>query len=335
MKNVKVSIIVPVYNAEKYLEQCMDSLISQTLEETEIILTDDGSTDSTPAILKRYKDKFPDKITVLRTENKGVSSARNTALKIAAGEYIQFVDADDYISQDMSRKLYEAAKEQECDIVICDRFDVYEKDGVTEERRGENPHKLDMTGESFTPCAGGEAYINISPYPWDKLIKRELIKDLEFPEGIRFEDLVYVYTACALAKKAVWVKEPLYYYRKNVGFLAGFSKETGDILKALQKLKDNLEQNGINGLERELEFIFIRHILLRYRVLMAPKNKGCIKEKLAFISESWDFLKEHYPCWKKNYYYNNCFKEGREMHADLFICKAMVKAAVLYYEFFK
>lgn len=335
MKNIKVSIIVPVYNAEKYLEQCLESLLAQTLPETEIILTDDGSTDGSAAILKTYEEQFSDKLTVIYTENKGVSSARNTALKLAKGEYVQFVDADDYISPYMCQRLYEAAKKHECDIVICDRFDVYEKDGATEERSGENPHRLGVDGRSFIPCEDGETYINISPYPWDKLIKRELAKDLEFPEGMRFEDLVYIYSACALAKKVVWVDEPLYYYRKNVGFLAGFSKETSDILKALQKLKENTERYGIKGLERELEFIFIRHILLRYRVLMAPDNKGHIKEKFAFISESWDFLRRHYPGWKKNYYYNNCFKEGRDMHADLFVCKAAVKAAVLYYEAFK
>lgn len=335
MKKIKISIIVPVYNAEKYLEQCLDSLFAQTLAEIEIIIVDDGSTDGSSAILKRYEEKFPDKLTVFCTDNKGVSSARNTALKYAQGEYIQFVDADDYISPDTCDRLYQAAKANDCDIVICDRYDVYERDGSSEERSGENPHRLNMTGAGFVPCEGGEAYVNISPYPWDKLIRRELVKKIEFPEGLRFEDLVYVYTACALAKKAVWVDEPLYYYRKNVGFLSGFSKDTWDILKALLQLKENFEQLGISGLDKELEFIFIRHIILRYRVLMAKNNKGHIKDKLSFISESWDFLKRHYPDWKKNYYYNNCFPERKEMHADLFVCKAAVKAAILYYEFFK
>ena len=118
LNNIKVSIIVPVYNSEKYLQTLINSLIAQTLKEIEIIVIDDGSTDSSGKILDDYQSEL-EKIKVIHKQNAGVSAARNTGLEVASGEYIGFVDSDDWIEKDMYEKLYNTAKLKNCNVVIC------------------------------------------------------------------------------------------------------------------------------------------------------------------------------------------------------------------------
>jgi glycosyltransferase involved in cell wall biosynthesis len=122
---IKISVIVPIYNMEKYLEKCLDSLLSQTLEEIEIICVDDGSKDASPEILKRYAEKSA-KIISLRKENGGLSDARNYGLPYATGEYIGYLDSDDFVDTDMYEIMYNKAKEQGSDIVECNLHHTYQ-----------------------------------------------------------------------------------------------------------------------------------------------------------------------------------------------------------------
>ena len=116
--NVKVSVIIPVYNCEKYIEECIESLINQTLQECEFIFVNDGSKDKSEEIIKKYADK-DERITLINQKNSGVSVARNIGIKKAVGEYIGFVDADDYVESDYYEKLYNTAKNNNCSIVVC------------------------------------------------------------------------------------------------------------------------------------------------------------------------------------------------------------------------
>ena len=120
----KVSIIVPVYNVEKYIEKCLNSLVNQTLEDIEIILVNDGSTDKSQTIIEQYQKKYPDVIKAYSTKNGGAAKARNYALEHVTGEYIGFVDSDDYISEEMYEKLYNQAKKENADIVCCNYYRV-------------------------------------------------------------------------------------------------------------------------------------------------------------------------------------------------------------------
>ena len=113
---VKVSIIIPAYNTEKYIDNCLQSLVNQTLKEMEIIIVDDGSKDNTLELLRGYEAKFPEKIKVFTKENGGQASARNLALEHVTGEYVGFVDSDDWVSLDMYEKMYQKAKETDADI---------------------------------------------------------------------------------------------------------------------------------------------------------------------------------------------------------------------------
>ena len=122
---MKVSVIIPVYNTEEYLAQCLNSLVRQTLDDIEILVVDDGSTDGSLKIAKEFEAANPSKIRVLAKENGGQASARNMALKHATGEYLGFVDSDDWVDTAMYQQMYDVAVREDADIVICDMEDHY------------------------------------------------------------------------------------------------------------------------------------------------------------------------------------------------------------------
>ena len=125
-RNVKISVIVPVYNVERYLSACMDSLVNQTMEDIEIIAVNDGSPDNSLAILEDYQERYPQKVQVLSIENHGVSYARNYGADHASGEYLLFVDSDDYVDVRMCELMYRKAKKDHNDVVICNKNSLYE-----------------------------------------------------------------------------------------------------------------------------------------------------------------------------------------------------------------
>ena len=119
MNNIKVSIVAAVYNLEKYLPRCLDALVNQTLQEIEILCVDDGSTDSAPQIIDEYAKKYPEKVKAFHKENGGEFTTRNYGLERATGEYVTFVDTDDWVESDWAEKLYNAAKENDADLAVC------------------------------------------------------------------------------------------------------------------------------------------------------------------------------------------------------------------------
>ncbi len=304
-EHLHVSIIMPVYNVERYLRQCLDSLFSQTLKEIEIIAVNDGSTDNCLQILEEYQRKHPQIMSVYTTENRGVSHARNYGMKYAKGEYILFVDSDDYIESDMCEKLYTKAATDKNDLVICTRYNVYEDMRSGFIRR--DLIKLGHINSNFNLYDNQYELAHILPFPWDKLFKRELLIGMEFPENMRFEDLVFVYKVVVKAKNIGIVNEPLYNYRKTTqgGFLNTFSRQTLDIIKAFELVFDYMEKNNyMDHYHDELEFICARHFLYRYITLFKNENrgKGKLDIKLEIINKTQDFLDSRLPNWRTNHY---------------------------------
>ena len=210
----KVSIIIPVYNVEKYLSPCLDSLISQTLDEIEIVAVNDGSTDGSLQILEAYQQRYPQKVFVYSTENHGVSHARNYGFFKSRGEYVWFVDSDDYVEPDACRLLYEKATTDHNDLVL---FRYYNVDEATGQRK---EYINSCYNQNFTVAQKPYELPAVSPYPWIKFIHRNLFEGLHFPEGIRFEDLPVAYLLAAKARSIGYIDECFYNYRKNVGFLS-------------------------------------------------------------------------------------------------------------------
>ena len=179
---IKLSIIVPVYNSGEYISRCLDSLVNQTLDDIEIIVVNDGSTDNSLEILQEY---VSEKVKIITQKNSGVAVARNTGLKNAKGKYIAYVDSDDWIELDMFEKMYNKAIENDFDIVMCDFWyiDSFKKwNGIITNRN-----------DILTVNDKKKFMINMFPVIWNKIYKREKVGKVKFKAGVWAEDVEYLY----------------------------------------------------------------------------------------------------------------------------------------------
>ena len=268
---IKVSIIIPVYNVEKYLEECLESVINQTLKEIEIICIDDGSTDKSPKILEEFSKK-DSRIHIISKENEGQAIARNIGIKEAIGEYIGFIDSDDIIDKNMFKKLYENAHNNSLDIIMCK---------ITTFDETNNKINEDDWYYSLKCFNGFEKKIfnhidtqkftdEISVTPVNKLYKRDFLMEnnLFFPENLIFEDEVFFYDMYLSAKRISIYNENLYYYRINrLGSTVSLNteKDFTDIIKVFQKIRKILEKNDLLKLyKKQVYNKFFHKILSRY-----------------------------------------------------------------------
>ena len=218
----KVSVIVPVYNAEKYLKKCLQSLVEQTLSDIEIICINDGSTDNSLSIIEQFA-KSDSRIKIITTQNRGQSQARNKGLEIAKGEYTGFLDSDDYADTTMFEKLYTAAKQNDSDVVMCGVYILNEKTGAI---TSNDPYfglkifeEQKDTGVFFNGVFSYEQcrdfLFRICVVPWNKLIKTDFLKknSIKFAEGLSFEDNIFSLELLLNAGRISLVNEPLPYYR--------------------------------------------------------------------------------------------------------------------------
>lgn len=206
--NPKISIIVPVYKVEKYLNKCIESILNQTFKDFELILVDDGSPDKCGQICDEYAKK-DNRVIVIHKENGGQATARNVALDIARGDYIGFVDSDDWIDCDMYELLYGLCIDNNCDISNCSSR-IYFKDKT----RVNGGHKLVVhnTQESMEVLLKGDLYDECL---WTKLIKRTLLEDIRIPVGIAYEDTAFMYRVVDKAKRVCCIGEAKYNYIKR------------------------------------------------------------------------------------------------------------------------
>ena len=205
--NPLISIIIPIYKVEKYLRKCIESVINQTYKNLEIILIDDGSPDNCNSICDEYQ-KIDDRIIVVHQKNRGVSNARNIGLNIASGEYIGFVDGDDYIARDMYETLYNVMQENNAQMSVCNFYI---------EKQGEMfiQHKIDNGIKVFNQQeAIREMLLDriIRGYLWTKLYKKECFHNLRFPEGKNYEDVAISIKVLENIEKVVYINTPKYYY---------------------------------------------------------------------------------------------------------------------------
>lgn len=200
------SIIVPVYNVEKYLDKCLASILRQTFKNFECIIIDDGSPDNSSAIIDKYV-KQDQRFKVLHQKNMGVSAARNAGLDIAKGEYVVFVDSDDYIADDYLEKFALKIADTDADIVICGLIEVYK-----------DYERSKVFAAESTEVIKQNILADIWPsYPWNKCYKKYLFENIRFPVGKIFEDLLTIPELCLSAEKIVCIPDKLYYYnRQNV-----------------------------------------------------------------------------------------------------------------------
>jgi len=293
---MKVSVIVPVYNVEKYLKTCLDSLVNQTLKELEIIVVNDGSPDNSQKIIDEYAKKYKNIHSYIK-ENGGLSDARNYGAKLATGEYIAFLDSDDYVSHDMYKKMYEKAKSGNFDMVVCDLNYIYENSDKIE--RAYSNLKNDTTNIK-------NAMINLYPAAWNKIFKKSLLnKGVEFKKGVWFEDVEFIYRLLPHVKTIGVLHEPFNQYLQREGSI---TKSTD---KRIYHYIDNW--NGIvkyyqdnefyDKYYQELEYSYVRYIYATFikqaTIFEEEEFENAVKEAITNV-------KTYFPKYKKNkYFYQN------------------------------
>jgi len=205
---IKVSVIVTAYNEEKYLDRCLKTIVNQTLEDIEIIIVDDGSQDGTYDICEKYHKDYPEKITVIHKKNEGIGLARNSGIDAARGEYIGFVDGDDWVEQDMYKSMYDTAKKNHSDVVVCDVRKIF----VSENRESV---EVSLPDESGQIDIGKYIKDGLNPaYSWNKLYKKEIWDRYKFKKMV-YEDLDIVLTILSNCDVVSYVQKPFNTYYKR------------------------------------------------------------------------------------------------------------------------
>ncbi len=272
---MKLSVIVPIYNVEKYLAECVDSLLGQTLADTEILLVDDGSTDLSGEIADRYAAEYPEKVRCLHVENGGQGRARNFALPLAKGEYLGFVDSDDRVVPDMYEKLCRRADETGADVVSCDFLERFE----------------DWT-ENVVPGAFQEHPLSFAGSCCNKVFRSSLVGDLRFPEDrLWYEDFYFSAVMLIRAKRTEYIREPLYIYRRGQPSTMhnNNAAKNLDILRIMDMLEPELVSCGRKD---DFEFLLINHVLLDTISRLANQHDPY---KKAAIREVRDYVRKKIP----------------------------------------
>lgn len=286
---VKVSIIVPVYNVERYLEKCLDTLIHQTLNEIEIIVVNDGATDGSAKIIDKYAKKS-DKIISLTKKNGGLSDARNYGLPYATGEYIGYVDSDDYVELDMYELLYKKAKEDDSDIVECNLCHTYATSEDVE------------VGTKITDKK--EMLMNGRSVVWNKIYKRSWLLNTKvtFHKGLIYEDVEFYLKLIPYINRYSYIDNACIHYVQRESSINNLSsKKTLDILTILSTIYDYYKKNGfLEEYKEALEFFYTRILLCSSFSRMC--KIGVRRDRKMALKENYSLLETKFPNWKKNKY---------------------------------
>lgn len=235
----KISVIVPVYNVEQYLDRCVSSVVQQTYQNLEIVLIDDGSPDQCPQMCDEWSKK-DNRIKVVHKENGGLSSARNAGLDTASGEYIAFVDSDDYIDNQMLELMLNAAEKNSVPVVCCGRIRVT---ASTKAEMFTLPEERLFTGEE----AIKEIFVGgaVEEAAWDKLYRAEILANRRFPVGEINEDIVQTINILGSCGRIVHVGRALYYYCENSGSItkSGYNRNKAVVLKHLETIYSYISKN--------------------------------------------------------------------------------------------
>lgn len=297
MNKYKLSIIAAVYNLEEYLPRCLDALVNQTLQEIEILCVDDGSTDSAPQIIDEYAKKYPDKVKAFHKPNGGEFTTRNYGLERATGEYVTFVDTDDWVEPNWAEKLYNAAKENNADMAVCafERIDL-------------NTNKVVST--NMTNFGNAVKEINskddfmlfINPAPWNKIYKLEKVKNLRFLNFRGFNDMIFLTSSYTTVEKIAFVPEVLYhYYLRYDSQIHSVNKQDVENFK---KYLLDLKQLYINaGKYKEMRNILdlMAFIHLGTSVMYRASYDKTIDIK-KMVKETIKYLDDNFGTWRKSPY---------------------------------
>ena len=281
---MKLSIIVPVYNVKAFLPACLDSLTGQTIDDYEIILVDDGSTDGSADVIQEYQQRFPEIIRSMRVENGGHGRARNFAIDIARGEYLGFVDSDDWVAPDMYEKLYKKAREENADIVICDFLEKF-SDGR----------------ETYLNAALQDELLASAGSACNKIFRSSIVEHVRFPQGLWYEDFYFSAIMLLKSRRTVFIPEALYFYRRGQESTMhnNNARKNLDIITIMDMLGDFMLPRDLKD---DFDFLFINHVgidsINRLAAQLEPDKdaiaqlRNYIRQCIPKLSHSTAFRKE-------------------------------------------
>lgn len=284
----KVSVIVPFYNVEGYIEKCLETLVNQTLKDIEIILVNDGSTDRSIEIVKKFIKEYPEKIVYLEKENGGLSDARNFGLNYAKGEYIAFLDSDDYIEIEMYENMYQLAEKDNSDMVECDFYWEYPDKKKVDQAKLYNGKK--------------EMLEKVRVVAWNKLIKRDILEktNIRFPKGYRYEDVEFTYKLIPYIEKVSFFNKTMVHYIQREGSISNSQNERNkDIFDVLEHVIEYYKEKNIyEEYKQQIEYVYVRYAFCSSFLRIVKIKDEEIKEKL--LNLTWEKVNANFPNWKKN-----------------------------------
>lgn len=292
MSQKTASIIVPCYNVEKYLPRCLDSLVNQTLNDLEIICVNDGSPDNCLAILRDYEKEYPDAIVVIDKENEGVWRGRLDAIAIARGEYIGFVDSDDYVEPDFAEKLYLAAKENDAEISVCGfhRIDVDTGKVLSTEMTEERPN--------FFVELEPQRLLELNGAPWNKFFRAEILKsihDFSVPPKI-FDDMMLHLLTYPMVRKVAFAPYPLVnYIIRNDSIMTTIDKSKMEsTYQAMLEVKDIYLKEASGKLLYLLDAAAFLHLGLSLMFRVSYDKTADLPAELRYNRA---YLDKNFPTW--------------------------------------
>jgi glycosyltransferase involved in cell wall biosynthesis len=284
---MKVSVIVPVYNTKDYLDRCLASLVNQSLKEIEIIVINDGSKEDVEPIIKKYKDK----IIYIKNTNHGIGYTRNLGIKKSSGEYIGFVDSDDFVNKEMYLDYYNYAKENDLDIVVAN-YNRCEPSGIKEMNL--NHFEIGNIRDNK------KILVDIDYGPCNKIFKRKMIlnHNILFEEKLKYEDMPFVLKALKHSLRIGHLNQVYYNYNvRESSETTTTDKRDFDIFKIFDIINNYYKDE--KDLSLELEYLNVSK-LLNYNIVQRNQKNSKIRNK--FIDKSFDYIYKNFPEFKKNKY---------------------------------
>lgn len=271
-----ISVIVPIYNVEKYIHRCVDSILNQTYKNLEIILVDDGSPDNCRKIADKYQSS-DSRVKSIHKENGGLSDARNYGMKYATGEYVLFVDSDDWLKKEMIETLYNLSIKNNADIVQSGFYYAYNNYLLYDDRYyTEDMKPVELNKQELMK----ELVINerVKNFAWGKLYKIDLIKDIPFEKGILFEDVFWAHKVMDRVDKYVICHKPMcYYLQRSDSIVSTYTTKNLDIIKGL-KIRHKFINKNYANLKSESYKLLTKTILMHYYLLNKNKDKDIDKK---------------------------------------------------------
>lgn len=308
--NIKVSVIVPVYNTEPYLERCLNSIINQSFKDIELIIVNDNSTDNSSNIIKSFMDKYNNIRYIDNKENKGVSNCRNEAIKVSNGEYILFVDSDDYLEKNMIETMYKEAANNDLDIAICGYFLDYEDENTQNKIINLDENRIYNGYEILSEILHHKN--GITGHSWNKLLKASVIKEnnIQYPEHMKiYEDVAFFSRLFPHCKKIKNIKNMFYHYiqRNNSSIKTideRFVLDTEEIVKLVNKSINEL--NLMNKFKNEYCAFVMRMFSVASHKIYSYSTDSIIQKEYIKRLITSDILniKENYKIFNTNYTYD-------------------------------